>query len=461
MEAAGEAEGNGRRVPKDLLMEEILGQLTRQPENYRKIIEGKTESVQRSIVAALAEEIFDRITPPAGVYLTRALRHEMTEHLFDELFGYGPIHSLVIDPGITEIMVNGPERVFIERDGRVEAVETHFRDAQHLKNLIDRIVWRLGRRIDESSPMVDARLPDGSRVNASIAPIAIGGPFLTIRKFLAEFQRLESLAHRGSIDQEMIPFLRDLVHARFNIVISGGTSAGKTTFLNILANLTPPHERLVTIEDSAELHFDAAHDNICSFEARPSNVEGRGAITIRELIHNALRMRPDRLIVGEVRGAEALDMLQAMNTGHEGSFTTIHANTARDLVSRLETMVCMAATDLSIAAVRTIIVSALHIVIQVNRLPDGSRKVAEIAEVTGLGSDGRVMLTPLWTLEATDVSTAAPSARRFRCHALPERTRRRLEEAGLIEKSETNGDYPENDARNVIPTVLEQMRRNL
>jgi pilus assembly protein CpaF len=461
MEAGDEAGGNGRRAPKDLLMEEILGQLTRQPDNYRKIIEGKTESAQRSIVAALAEEIFDRISPPAGVYLTRALRHEMTEHLFDELFGYGPIHSLVIDPEITEIMVNGPDRVFIEREGRVEAVETHFRDAEHLKNLIDRIVWRLGRRIDESSPMVDARLSDGSRVNASIAPIAIGGPFLTIRKFLAEFQRLESLAQRGSIDQEMIPFLRHLVHARFNIVISGGTGAGKTTFLNLMANLTPPHERLVTIEDSAELHFDAAHDNVCSFEARPSNVEGRGAITIRELIHNSLRMRPDRLIVGEVRGAEALDMLQAMNTGHEGSFTTVHANAARDLVSRLETMVCMAATDLSIAAVRTIIVSALHIVIQVSRLSDGSRKVVEIAEVTGLGSDGRVMLTPLWTFETMEATADDPTPRRFRRHALPARTRRRLEEAGLLERSEANGTAAEQAAKKVVPTILEQMRRNL
>ena len=337
-------------------------------------------------LAAQAEECLDRVM--------REVRHEipdgiplnaLRQALLDELIGYGPITPMLRMPEITEVMVNGPDRIFVESKGRLYETGVRFFNEKHLIQIIQRIVEPLGRHVDDASPMVDARLPDGSRVNAVVPPLALDGASVTIRKFAEKKLTTDDLIAFGSMTRDMALFLQEAVRARQNILVSGGTGSGKTTLLNILSQFIPEGERLVTVEDSAELKL--SHRNIVRLEARPANVEGKGRITIRDLVINCLRMRPDRIIVGECRGAEALDMLQAMNTGHDGSLTTAHANNPRDALSRLENMVMMAGYDLPSSAIREQISSAINLIVQQSRLGDGSRKIVKIVEVTGREGD--------------------------------------------------------------------------
>jgi pilus assembly protein CpaF len=328
---------------------------------------------------AVAEFLRTEATP-----LTQAEREDVIEQIVYEVTGLGPIEPFFRDPTISDILVNGPRDIYIERRGKLSRVPVSFRNDAHLMAIIDRIVSRVGRRVDESSPMVDARLPDGSRVNAIIPPLALDGPILSIRRFGAELP-LSALVENGTLTQEMVDLLSACVQARLNIMISGGTGSGKTTLLNALSVYIPATERVVTIEDAAELRLQQEH--VCRLETRPPNAEGTGQVVARDLVRNALRMRPDRIIVGEVRGAEALDMLQAMNTGHEGSLTTVHANSPRDALSRVETMIQFASTTLPLRAIREQIASALEVVIQIARMADGSRRVVSISEITSMEGD--------------------------------------------------------------------------
>jgi pilus assembly protein CpaF len=325
---------------------------------------------------AVADFLRTEATP-----LTQAEREDVIEQIVYEVTGLGPIEPFFRDPTISDILVNGPRDIYIERRGKLSRVPVSFRNDAHLMAIIDRIVSRVGRRVDESSPMVDARLPDGSRVNAIIPPLALDGPILSIRRFGAELP-LSALVENGTLTQAMVDLLSACVQARLNIMISGGTGSGKTTLLNALSVYIPATERVVTIEDAAELRLQQEH--VCRLETRPPNAEGTGQVVARDLVRNALRMRPDRIIVGEVRGAEALDMLQAMNTGHEGSLTTVHANSPRDALSRVETMIQFASTTLPLRAIREQIASALEVVIQISRMADGSRRVVSISEITSM-----------------------------------------------------------------------------
>ncbi|WP_338619138.1 ATPase, T2SS/T4P/T4SS family [Pigmentiphaga sp. CHJ604] len=343
-------------------------------------------------------------------------RDALRRQVVDEAVGLGPLESLLADPDISEIMVNRHDELYVERGGVLCRYPAVFSSDQSVLGVIERIVSPLGRRIDESSPMVDARLRDGSRVNAIIAPLALKGPALTIRKFPARRLRMEDLVEGGSLDAHMAAFLRLCVERRKNIVVSGGTGSGKTTLLNILSNFIPPAERVITIEDAAELRL--AHEHLVSLEARPANLEGRGAVSIRDLVHNALRMRPDRIVVGECRGAEALDMLQAMNTGHEGSLTTLHANTPRDAMSRLETLVLMAGMDLPLGAIREQIASAIDIVVQQGRSAAGQRRVTAIVEVSGIES-GRIQLQELFRFERPDGAVPGDAGYFQGCELMP------------------------------------------
>ena len=312
-------------------------------------------------------------------------RERLVEELISEILGLGPIEPLLKDPSVTEVMVNGPDSIYIERKGRLQKTDVRFRNTEHLMHIIDRIVTAVGRRVDESSPMVDARLADGSRVNVIIPPLSLIGPCVTIRKFSKDVLTVDKMIEFGSFDQRMAEFLEDCVKGRLNIVVSGGTGSGKTTLLNVLSSYVPATERIVTLEDSAELQLK--QDHVVTLETRPPNIEGEGEVTMRDLVRNALRMRPDRIIVGECRTGEALDVLQAMNTGHDGSMTTAHANSARDALSRLETMVLMSGMELPLRAIRSQIASAVDIIVQIARLRDGSRKIINIAEVTGMEGD--------------------------------------------------------------------------
>jgi pilus assembly protein CpaF len=332
----------------------------------------------RQAVASLVLEIVAQEKVP----LNASEKERIQSDLLDEIFGLGPLEPLLLDPGISDILVNHKDLVYVERSGVLQKTGIRFRDERHLLQIIDRIVSRVGRRIDESSPMVDARLPDGSRVNAIIPPLALDGSALSIRRFGTSPLTAEQLLENKSISPEMLQLLSAAVRARISILISGGTGAGKTTFLNMLSRYIPETERLVTIEDAAELQLQ--QENIVRLETRPPNVEGQGAVRQRQLLVNSLRMRPDRIIIGEVRGEEAFDMLQAMNTGHEGSMTTIHANSCRDALSRLESMVAMANINLPDRAVRQQIASAISIVVQISRMSDGTRKVISISEITGM-----------------------------------------------------------------------------
>ena len=317
-----------------------------------------------------------------GVPLSRADRAQLLNEIASDVLGYGPIDPLLNDPEVTEIMVNGPDKVFVERFGKIEPADVQFVDATHLRRIIDKIVGQIGRRIDEATPMVDARLPDGSRVNAIIHPLAIGGPFLTVRKFSVDPLTERDLIKNGTFNERVAKFIHACVRGRMNIIISGGTGSGKTTTLNVMSSYLPSDERIITIEDAAELQLHQEH--VLTLESRPANIEGTGEVSIRELMRNALRMRPDRIVVGEARGGEALDMLQAMNTGHDGSLTTIHSNSPRDTLSRIETMVLMAGFDRPVRAIREQIASAVDLIVHVARLRDGARRITHITEVEGM-----------------------------------------------------------------------------
>jgi pilus assembly protein CpaF len=338
--------------------------------------------------AELGDHVFKAVTEEltlAGTPLTREERRQLVRQLTDDILGYGPLEPLLADDSITEVMVNGPDRVYIERAGKIEKAPVRFVDEAHLMRIIDKIVSQIGRRVDEASPMVDARLPDGSRVNAIIRPLSLTGPTLTIRKFSREPYTINDLITFGTLSARAAQLLGACVKGKLNILISGGTGTGKTTTLNAVSSYIPDDERIVTIEDAAELQLQQEH--VITLESRPANIEGSGEIKIRELVRNALRMRPDRIIVGEVRGAETLDMLQAMNTGHEGSLTTIHANSPRDALARLETLVMTAGVELPHRAIREQIASAFDLLVQIQRLVDGTRRISHISEVIGMESD--------------------------------------------------------------------------
>ena len=317
-----------------------------------------------------------------GLPLTSADRRALLNEIASDVLGYGPIDPLLNDPDVTEVMANGPYDIYYEKRGKIVLSDVKFVDEVHLRRIIDKIVGQIGRRVDEATPMVDARLPDGSRVNAVIHPLAIGGPFLTIRKFAVDPYQEADLINFGTITQRVADFARACVRGRLNVLISGGTGSGKTTTLNVMSSYIPGDERIVTVEDAAELQLHQEH--VLTLESRPANIEGKGAVQIRDLVRNTLRMRPDRIVVGEVRGAEALDMLQAMNTGHDGSLTTVHSNGPRDTLSRIETMVLMAGFDLPVRAIREQIAAAVDLIIHVSRLKDGTRRVTHVTEVEGM-----------------------------------------------------------------------------
>lgn len=340
------------------------------------------DSMQKKGVLQDIIEIVNLLVAENKTPLSHLEKQKAAYYVMDEIFGYGPITKLLNDSTVSEVMVNGPDSVYVERAGKIEKVENTFRDDLHVMHTIEKIIAPLGRRVDESSPMVDARLPDGSRVNIIIPPLAIKGPTITIRKFAADPFTLEDLISFGTLNQDMAKLIGAAVRGKVNIIVSGGTGSGKTTLLNVLSGFIPNNERIVTIEDAAELQLQQEH--VVTLESRPANIEGKGKIGIRDLVVNSLRMRPDRIIVGEVRGGEALDMLQAMNTGHDGSITTIHANNPRDTLSRIETMVMMSGMELPSRAIREQISSAINLIIQVSRFSDGTRKIVNISEITGM-----------------------------------------------------------------------------
>jgi pilus assembly protein CpaF len=359
-------------------------------------LDGRTLLHKTPDVVDMLSERLAAIYEMSGLGLDEETRGQLFRDIVDEIIGYGPIEPLLADPTISEVMVNGPSLVYIERDGRISKTDAQFDDDSHLLRLIERMVRPLGRRIDHDSPAVDARLPDGSRINAIIPPCAIDGPSLTIRKFSKDKLTVEDLVRYGTITPEVAEFLEACVCSRINIIVAGGTGSGKTTLLNVLSSFIPEEERIVTIEDSAELQLDQEH--VVRLEYKPPDREGKGEMSIRSLVRNSLRMRPDRIVIGEVRGGEALDMLQAMNTGHDGSLTTLHANSPRDSLARLETMVLMAGIDLPVQAIRSQIASAIDLIIQVARFRDGSRKVTHVSELEGMGGEIPI-LSEIFTFE--------------------------------------------------------------
>jgi pilus assembly protein CpaF len=381
----------------------------------------RAEGEIRSLLALLLSE---ESTP-----ISLAERETLFAEVLDDVFGLGPLEPLLRDATINDILVNTYRNVFIERKGVLERVTATFQDDAHLMRVIDRIVSRVGRRVDDSSPMVDARLADGSRVNAIIPPLAVDGPLLSIRRFPAERLKADDLVALSALTQPMLDFLAHCVKARLNCLISGGTGAGKTTLLNVLSSFISSHERVVTIEDAAELQLHQEH--VARLETRPANVEGKGAIRQRQLVVNALRMRPDRIVVGEVRGEEALDMLQAMNTGHDGSLTTVHANTPRDALTRVETMIAMGATNLPEKAMRHQISSAIQIVVQQTRLSDGSRKVTNISEITGMEGD-IITMQDIFVFEKLGLTQEGKVAGRFRATGVRPKCAERLKAAGIV-----------------------------
>ena len=343
------------------------------------------QRISESELRKQVEEQLHRAMAQERLALGQAERQALIQSVFDDILGYGPIDRLLRDPGVSEIMVNGPDQVYIEREGKILRTDVRFVDEMHLRRIIDKIVSQVGRRVDEATPMVDARLPDGSRVNCIVHPLAIGGPFLTIRRFRADPFTVADLVGMSTLSDQVAQFTDACVRGRLNIVVSGGTGTGKTTLLNVLSSFIPGDERIVTIEDAKELQLQQPH--VLCLEARPPNIEGKGEIRIRDLVRNSLRMRPDRIVVGEVRGAEALDMLQAMNTGHDGSITTVHSNAPRDTLSRIETMALMAGMDLPVRVIREQMASALDLIVHLSRLRDGTRRVTHVSEVMGMEGD--------------------------------------------------------------------------
>jgi pilus assembly protein CpaF len=366
----------------------------------QRVSEGELRrQVDEQLLRALTQE---------RLALTVAERQALVQSVTDDVLGYGPIDQLLRDETITEVMVNGPDHVYVERSGKLVLTEVKFADETHLRRIIDKIVSQVGRRVDEANPMVDARLPDGSRVNVVVHPLSIGGPFMTIRKFSKDPYTVEDLINFGSFTPQVAHFINQCVKGRLNIVVSGGTGTGKTTLLNVLSSFIPTDERIVTVEDAKELQLHQTH--VLPMEARPPNIEGKGEVKIRDLVRNSLRMRPDRIVVGEVRGGEALDMLQAMNTGHDGSITTVHSNSPRDTLSRIETMTLMAGMDLPVRVIREQMASALDMIVHLTRLRDGTRRVTHVSEVMGMEGDV-VVLQDVYTF---DFSAGIDEEGRFR-----------------------------------------------
>ncbi len=391
--------------------------------NLEALATADRSRAEAEIRALLVDLINEEAMP-----LNMSERESILRDVLDEVFGFGPLEPLLRDPTVSDIMVNTASQVFVERNGKIERVESTFQDDAHLMRVIDRIVSGVGRRIDDSSPMVDARLPDGSRVNAIIPPLAVDGPLLSIRRFPAERLKAEDLVSFKALTQPMIDFLEHCVRAKLNCLISGGTGAGKTTLLNVLSGFIGSRERIVTIEDAAELQLHQEH--VVRLETRPPNVEGKGAVRQRQLVINALRMRPDRIVIGEVRGEEALDMLQAMNTGHDGSLTTVHANTPRDALGRLETMLAMANTNLPERTMRQQMTSAIQIIVQQARMSDGTRRVTSISEITGMEGDV-ISMQEIFMFEKVGISEDGKVIGRFRATGVRPKCSERLAAAGI------------------------------
>jgi len=383
---------------------------------------------QTAEVRMTIQEMFESMLAEESIVLTRNEKRRLFEAIVAEILGFGPLEQFLHMDGITEIMVNGPKNVYIERSGKIQRVNVTFEDNDHLLRIIDRIVAPLGRRIDEGSPMVDARLPDGSRVNAVIPPIALNGAALTIRIFSKIPFTVENIIEFGSITVEAVEFLKACVIAKLNVMISGGTGSGKTTLLNILSGFIPDDERIVTIENAAELQL--RQDHVVTLESRNANVEGRGAVTIQDLVINSLRMRPDRIIIGEVRGGEALDMLQAMNTGHDGSLATGHANNPRDMLSRLETLVLMAGMDLPHRAIREQIAAAIHLIVHQDRMRDGTRKITSISEIQGMEGD-IITTSEIFRFEQTNIENGKVIGR-LRPTGLRPKFMWKIQESGIM-----------------------------
>ncbi len=388
-----------------------------------RIRDDNKEDVKRQVKPVILELIASQGTPLSG-----GERFALAEEVLDEVFGFGPLEALLSDTEITDILVNNSQEIYVEKKGKLLRSDVKFRDDRHLLQIIDRIVSRVGRRVDENSPMVDARLPDGSRVNAIIPPLALKGPSMSIRRFGVNPVTLEQLIEYNSVIPEMVEFLEGAVRSKLNIIISGGTGSGKTTLLNVLSSFIPSNERIITIEDSAELMLQQPH--VVQLETRPPNIEGKGCVTQRDLLFNTLRMRPDRIILGEVRGAEALDMLQAMNTGHEGSLTTIHANTPRDAMSRIEMMVTMSGLEIPIRSVRQQISSAIDLIVQANRLIDGKRRIISISELVGM--EGEVItMQEIFKFEQENVDQNGDVMGSFSATGVRPKCLTRLETAGV------------------------------
>ncbi|MFN8412230.1 MAG: CpaF family protein [Anaerolineales bacterium] len=387
-------------------------------------MEGIAASQRNEFIQKNISRVFDQ----TQLKLPEDLKKEIFAQVLDDLLGYGPIQTLLDDPDVSEIMVNGPKKIFIEKKGQLTRANVTFDDDDHVVRIIDRIILPLGRRADADSPTVDARLPDGSRVNAVVRPVSIDGPSITIRKFRKDKLKAEDLVKFGSMTQSMSEFLQACVKARFNIVISGGTGSGKTTLLNVMSGYIPENERIITIEDAAELQLQ--QDHVMRMETKSANSDGHGAVTIRDLVKNSLRMRPDRIVVGEVRGGEALDMLQAMNTGHDGSLTTVHSNSPRDALSRLETLVLMAGMDLPLKVVRQQISSAIDLIVQQTRLKDGQRKVTAVTEVAGMEGD-TVVLTDVFKFTQTGVDPDGKVLGELKATGIRPNFTPRLEAAGF------------------------------
>jgi pilus assembly protein CpaF len=426
MGGPGPGNGNGQEANGQQVFQEMKSRLHRALINRMDLT--KLAALSQEQVHVEVSRLAESVLAQEAMPLSTAERDRLVSEVQHELFGLGPLEPLLGDPTISDILVNSHSTIYVERRGKLEATNVAFKDDEHLMRVIERIVSSVGRRIDESSPMVDARLRDGSRVNAIIPPLSIDGPVLSIRRFGAEPLRMNSLIENKALTRDIADMLQMCVNARLNVLISGGTGAGKTTLLNALSAYIPETERIVTIEDSAELQLQQPH--VVRLETRPPNIEGRGEVTQRDLVRNALRMRPDRIVIGEVRGGEAIDMLQAMNTGHDGSLTTIHANTPRDALARLETMIQMTGMRLSDRAMRQQVASAINLVVQVARLSDGTRRLTAISEITGMEGE-TITMQEIFQFERTGVDSQGQVIGRFRPTGIRPRFAERLKAAGL------------------------------